>query len=713
MLILVDFNLPELGILGYGIAALLFGILAVALTTQWRGRLRGAVLVVAVAVTACWALSATLVAGGNRGAMPFFLALESLHAAAWLYFLIVLLQPLIHAQQHRHGALSIARPATGALVGALLLLDLVPAIDAWLPESLVRDLRIFGHLAMAVGGMVLIEQLFRNTRPEQRWGTKFLYLGVGALFAYDFFLYADTLLFRRMDPAMWASRGFVDAMAVPLIGIAAMRNPEWSPGLFVSHRMALHTASVLGAGIYLLVMAGVAYYIRLYGGNWGTALQLVFLTGAVILLLTMMFSGQLRAWAKVFLSKHFFHYKYDYREEWLKFIATLSRPEPGLPLRVQAVRAMAELVDSSGGVLWSINEHGSYSFGAAWNSPEPPVRTLAADDSLIRFLGRRHWVVELGEYLSEPELYEGLELPAWLCTLTRAWLIVPLMRGDTLQGSLLLLAPPGERRINWEDRDLLKTAGRQAAAYVALLDTTEALTNAREFEAFNRLSAFVVHDLKNVAAQLGLVVKNAERHRQNPAFIDDALKTVENATGRMQRLLAQLADRNRAAGQARSFDLGAALAEAVQICSGQSPQPQLALPERPLALCADHDRFVAIVCHLLRNAQEATPADGRIDIAAAAEAEAGMALITVSDTGCGMDETFVRESLFRPFRTTKGNAGMGVGVYETREFAHALGGELTVSSRPGHGTTFILRLPLAGGGAPGRAEHRETAKCAN
>ncbi|RTK97113.1 MAG: PEP-CTERM system histidine kinase PrsK [Lysobacterales bacterium] len=711
MLIFSDYGQPGLGELGYGIATLMYLVFAAALATQWRGRLRGAVLVAAVAITAGWTLSAALVAAGVRAALPFYLALETLHAAAWLYFLIVLLRPLILAQQHRHVALAIARPATGALAAALLLVDLLPAVADWLPESLLRDLRIFGHLAMAVGGLVLIEQLFRNTRPEQRWGTKFLYLGVGALFAYDFFLYADTLLFRRMDPAMWAARGFVDAMAVPLIGIAAMRNPEWSPGLFVSHRMALHTASVLGAGIYLLVMAGVAYYIRLYGGNWGTALQLVFLTGAVILLLMMMFSGQLRAYAKVFLSKHFFHYKYDYREEWLKFIATLSRPEPGLPLRVQSVRAMAELVDSGGGVLWSVNEHGSYSFAAAWNSPEPPVRTLAGGESLVRFLAARHWVVELGEYLSEPELYEGLELPAWLCGLSRAWLIVPLMRGDTLQGCLLLLAPPGERRINWEDRDLLKTAGRQAAAYLALLDTTEALTNAREFEAFNRLSAFVVHDLKNVAAQLGLVVKNAERHRQNPAFIDDALKTVENATGRMQRLLAQLASRTRATGQARSFDVGEALAEAVQICSGQAPRPQLAGSGEALVISADHDKFVAIVCHLLRNAQEATAADGRIELTVGCEA--GTAVIAVSDSGCGMDETFVRESLFKPFRTTKGNAGMGVGVYEAREFAHALGGELNVVSQPGFGTTFTLRLPLAGEGAPGRAGHRETAKCAS
>jgi signal transduction histidine kinase len=59
-----------------------------------------------------------------------------------------------------------------------------------------------------------------------------------------------------------------------------------------------------------------------------------------------------------------------------------------------------------------------------------------------------------------------------------------------------------------------------------------------------------------------------------------------------------------------------------------------------------------------------------------------------------MSERFIRERLFRPFNTTKGNAGMGIGVYDSREFVLSLGGEVYVFSEPGIGTTFYLRVPI-------------------
>ena len=117
------------------------------------------------------------------------------------------------------------------------------------------DVRIVGHLTLAIAGLVLVEQLFRNARPQSRWAIKYLCLGVGGLFAYDFFMYSDGLLFKRLDVNLWQARGLVDTLVVPLIAVAAARNPEWSLDVFVSRRVVFHGAAVLGAGIYLLVMA--------------------------------------------------------------------------------------------------------------------------------------------------------------------------------------------------------------------------------------------------------------------------------------------------------------------------------------------------------------------------------------------------------------------------------------------------------------------------
>ncbi|MDQ2694639.1 MAG: PEP-CTERM system histidine kinase PrsK, partial [Pseudomonadota bacterium] len=583
------------------------------------------------------------------------------------------------------------RPVFFGFALMVLAVDLLPYLP--IAVNVIVEIRILGHVFLAVCGLALIEQLFRNTRPDQRWATKFLYLGLGTLFAYDFYLYADALLFKRIDEQVWYARGLVNTMVVPLIAVSAARNPQWSLAVFVSRRIVIHTASIFGAGLYLLIMAGAGYYIRTYGGTWGPAVQVAFLSGAGLLLIILLFSGQLRATLKVFLTKHFFSYKFDYREEWLKLISTLSNAQLGNSLRERVILAVAEILDSPGGMLWTRADNGGFYLAASVNMGEQEQRTLAADSSMVRFLESREWVLDLDEYESEPEVYAGLDLPDWLWKIRRAWIVVPLMHVDNqLQGFIVLARSRAERQINWEDRDLLKTAGRQMASYIALVNATEALLDARQFEAFNRLSAYVVHDLKNVAAQLSLVVSNAARHKHNPAFIDDAIRTVENATARMNRMLDQLRKGASSSAEIRVFSLAEAIQDVVRRRQERQPPPVLVEADSRLRLRANRDRFTAVLEHLVQNAQEATPADGKVLIRAYQAAD-HKTVIEIADTGCGMDEQFLRERLFRPFTTTKGNAGMGIGVYESREFVQALGGEIDVVSKAGVGTTFFLHLP--------------------
>lgn len=697
----------NLGVLGYGVAAAGWLVLFLLLLTSWRGRLQGGLLAGAVLVSLLWALRAAYYAGAEASGLDWlYQVLEVARDVAWLVFLLQLLEPLVRKSWAGRclswvwvALIGYGVVLLGIELRALLGIEFEPPVDA----------AILGHIGLAIAGLALIEQLFRNTRPRRRWATKFLYLGLGLMFAYDFFLYADALLFKRLDLAIWEARGFVSAIAVPLIAVAAARNPEWSLEVFVSRQVVLHSAAVFGAGVYLLVMAGVGYYIRAFGGSWGTTLQLAFLAGAGVLLVLLLFSGQLRARTLVLLNKHFFNYKYDYREEWLKFIRTLSAGDPDEPLRVRAIQAVAEIVHGTGGLLWVRREQGNFILAASHGMNEPAVRLEPSDSSLVRFLERRQWVIELDQYEREPELYEDLVIPNWLRASRQSWLVVPLLHGESLEGFLVLAEARASQQLNWEDRDLLRTAGRQVASYVGLLETTEALWQARQFEAFHRLSAYVVHDLKNIAAQLALVVANAARHKSNPAFVEDAFQTVANATERMNRLLAQLRKGGTPpVGTSGPVALAAAVRQAVDACSGRRPLPVT----RPAAdddpwVRVDQERLVAVLEHLIQNAQEAAGADGWVEASVCSEDR--MAVVAIRDNGCGMDEPFVREKLFRPFTTTKGNAGMGIGVYESREFARTSGGELTVASQPGKGTTFFLRLPRLGNpaGASGGMETSE------
>jgi putative PEP-CTERM system histidine kinase len=216
------------------------------------------------------------------------------------------------------------------------------------------------------------------------------------------------------------------------------------------------------------------------------------------------------------------------------------------------------------------------------------------------------------------------------------------------------------------------------------------LAEGRQFDAFNRFAAFVMHDLKNSAAQLQLLVRNAARHRNNPEFIDDAFATIENTADRITRLIAQLQARNARAGQGRS-ELKQVLRSALERCATQPPAPEGDLEAVQAHVLADPERLAGVFEHVIRNAQQAAGASGNVKVTTRSDGD--VATVAIADTGPGMDPEFVRERLFRPFDSTKGGIGMGIGAYQAREYVREVGGSVEVQSTPGSGTRFIIRLP--------------------
>ena len=130
---------------------------------------------------------------------------------------------------------------------------------------------------------------------------------------------------------------------------------------------------------------------------------------------------------------------------------------------------------------------------------------LRARAEFSSFVERRQWVVDLADLRRRPDEYENLNIPDWIDDIPRAWLLIPLMHLDRLTGILVLGRPRAPQDLNWEDYDLLKTAGRQAASYLEEHSTARALTQSQQFDKFNRRFAFVIHDIKNLTSQLSLM----------------------------------------------------------------------------------------------------------------------------------------------------------------------------------------------------------------
>jgi putative PEP-CTERM system histidine kinase len=648
-------------------------------------------LIAAILATAIWAVAC--VGAGVWSGTGFWLAsnaLDSLRYALWFAFLGSLLKgtsqtgATLHVGRLLPGWL-VAIVATG-LVASVVLSDGYPA--AQMLGSRVRTGEFGLRLGLAVFGLILTEQLLRRAPPHVRWSIKHLCVGLAGVFAFDLFLYADAMLYARLDLDIWVARGIANILVIPLIAISTARNTGWTIEMHMSRSVVFHSTALLLSGLFLLAIAAAGYFIRFFGGNWGRALQIELLFGASLLAVLAGASGRFRSKLYVFVSKHFFSYRYDYRAEWLRFTRTISAESSVPRVQEQCIKALADLVESPGGALWLRTEsdglHPASRLNiAAIDAVEP------ANSPLVRFLERTGWVVDLGEYTSDPERYQGLVLPDWIAKVPAAWLVVPLASGAELVGFVLLTTPRTALDVDWEVRDLLKTASRQAASYLGQMRATEALLEARKFDAFNRMSAFVVHDLKNLVAQLSLMLKNSERHVGNPEFQRDMLSTVEHVVGRMNGLMLQLRAGATPVEGPRFSDLGSIVQ---RICAAKSATGTNIDSElTPGVVAVGHeDRLDHVIGHLIQNAIDATAERGRVTVRVFRDGN--FAVLEVVDTGVGMSAEFIRERLFKPFETTKAE-GMGIGVYESSQYVAGLGGQLLVESEPGAGTCVRVLLP--------------------
>lgn len=569
---------------------------------------------------------------------------------------------------------------------------------------------IVSRLALSVIGLVLLENIFRNASGEALWSLKHLVLGAGLLFGYDFYLFSDALLFNRLDPALFAARGAVNVVTVPLIAIAASRNRDWSVEIHVSRQAVFHTATVVGSGIYLIVMAAAGYYLREIGGEWGTLAQMVFFATAVAVILVALFSETLRAWLRLAISRNFFSHRYDYRAEWLRFIDTLSSASG--PLHDRAIRAVANIVESPAGAIWvrRIDED-QFQPAAAWNFPED-LPHVAGDSSLVAYLAESRAVIDLSQLEAGSDDPRCAAVPDWLRDLKRAWLVVPCAHRDRVQGFILLGQPRAPQSLQWEDLLLLKTVGLQIASYLAEEEALKSLVDAQNLKEFNRRFAFVVHDIKNIVSQLSLMMRNAEKHRHNPEFQEDLMTTVQHTVEKMHELLGQLQlERARVgtgkAGAPAEPQQETMAAETVQtevvslsalmgplVASwAESGRPVACEPSDPEhSVWANGPHLETVLRHLLQNAFEAAGEDGSVAIEISREGDA--VFIDIIDDGPGMEAEFIRDHLFKPLHTTK-SGGSGLGTYQARHLIKGMGGKLDVMSAPGVGTTMRISLTAA------------------
>lgn len=678
----------------YGLAGVGYAIYALRLWVISRPDRQGKAglwLLAAVMITAVWGITGLAFSyTESSDLIALGLLFDMLRYAAWSAFILVLIRPRANTDT----AVAASPTATMTIIAVLLLVT-----GVLVNLAIMLDLKFGGNLpqvaslhmlAMIVFVLVLLEQLFRGVTSDSRWSAKPLCLGLASALLYDLLLFADTVLFKQFDADAYSVRGFVHASIIPLLAVSSTRVRDWLAKMRLSQKAVFHSASLVMVGGYLVFMAAVGYYVRSFGGDWGRALQLAILFVASLGLGVLVLSGSMRAKLRVLVGKHFFSYRYDYREEWLRFTQTLSAQNSPAAMGEQVIRGLADLVESPSGVLWlKDSSKPSYSQASRWNLPAI-TETESATSDLCTFMLNSGWVVNIEEFRSFPRRYDDLRLPEWLSQIPNAWLIVPLMGGGAMTGFVILGSARTSMDVDWEINDLLRTAGRQAASFLAQMQATETLLEVRKFDAFNRMSAFVVHDLKNIVTQLSLMLKNAERHSEKLEFRQDMLMTVGHSVERMRQLMLQLREGATPPGTPIGVDLARIIE---RICASKTAQGRRVdiQTEDRLMTRGHEERIERVIGHLVQNALDATESGGRIWVKL--ERHGGQARIEVGDTGKGMSAEFVKDRLFKPFQTTK-PAGMGIGAYESFQYVQELGGKMTADSEINAGTRIAMLLPL-------------------
>tara|TARA_R110000824_G_scaffold6103_4_gene28092 strand:+ start:5424 stop:7520 length:2097 start_codon:yes stop_codon:yes gene_type:complete len=680
--------LDYISVFGHGIAAALFGALAIWQFQRKTDRNEQQIwLVIAIALTSFWALSVAV-----EGALsPISRFAETLRNFGWLAFMFILLRSGEgHDEPKTVNVIYIA--LAFVLVGQVMVDSLLPIV-AGSPrlEGVTLYTSLVLRMIFAVGALVLVHNLYSISAPETRWGIRLPMASLAAIWTFDLNLFTITYLTQQFPAELHAMRGPMMAVIAPILALASVRNTEWN--LKLSRSVAFRSLSLVAIGSYLLMMVVIATALQIIGGDYARLAQISFLFGTSIGALLLLPSGRFRAWLKVKLAKNFFQHRYDYRSEWIRFTDTIGRPgADSAPFHERVIKAIADITDSPAGILLMPDDSGQLVLQSRWNWSSIEVPGRACTTRTVAFFEDTSHIVEFDTLRADQDdKCDAAAIPEWMTREERAWVAVPLVHFDRLAGLMLLARPRINRKLDWEDLDMLRVVGRQVASYLAEARSQESLSEAQRFDEFNRRMAFVMHDIKNLVSQLSLLARNAKRHADNPDFQADMIETLQDSAVKMNGLLERLSQHNTSNPEepkpVRVRDLVQSIIEKKRLLHNmESTQID------DLTVLADPARVDQILGHLIQNAIDASAEDQPI-IVNARRRDLSVA-IEVRDQGTGMSNEFVRSQLFKPFASSKAG-GFGIGAYEARELARAMKGRLEVESTEGSGSRFTLILPLA------------------
>jgi len=637
-------------------------------------------------------------AGASRTGMKAVLIGQALLPAAWLLFTSVFGRGNYKDLSHNQLYLILGMAAVSAVFTILLLM--ASMTDAFfLPPSIFTENSLVFRLGPAgkylyifliigiVVNLVQLENTLRSSTGSKRWAIKYMIFGVGSILAFFIYLSTQSLLFSEINAQLLPIRSAVVIISTSMMAVFIAKHRLLDVDIFVSRYFVYNSVTVLAVGLYLIAVGLVTHGIRYFELPYGSFFSTVFVFISMLSLLILLSAAALRRKAQLFINRHFYKHKYEFRDKWMETVEKITPQRSIKEVSDTFIEIISETMFPSAIHLW-VFDPVSKTFAHSGKGAAPAeIEKLASTSPFLATVQERLTPFSAEEVKGGPahELFSR----------TGTVICSPLVAGSEVMGFVLLGNDRAGTRYIQDDNELLKAVSTQAAVQIREIRLLEELTATKEMEAFSKMSSFIMHDLKNLTNSLSLISQNARHNMDNPEFQRDTIKTIDGTVSRMKNVIERLSN------LPRELELKKQLMDAGELI--EKSLMKLALPaekditlKKNLMACPpvliDPEAFEMVILNLILNAYEAIQDSGEISLSAFPDG--GGVCLTVSDNGRGMTKEYMETSLFKPFKSTKKN-GLGIGLYQCKTIIEGLGGQISVESSPDTGSRFMLRLPFA------------------
>jgi putative PEP-CTERM system histidine kinase len=584
---------------------------------------------------------------------------------------------------------------------SLIFLELAPILPHgasggnWWLSSQAAAKTLNGFLLIAaVLVLVNLERTFQSAVGTMQWRIKFMVLGLGIVFGARIYTQSQALLFSGDIIALTDIDAAALLIGCTLITFAFIRSGFSEIDVYLSHAVLRTSLTVVLAGAYLFIVGVLAQVAARTGGSTTFQVQAFVVLLGFALLAVLLFSNRIRQNIRCFVSRHFKRPQYDFRQIWTRFTQSMSSVVDQSGLCAAAAKLISETFNALSVTIWLFDEQDRLAFAASTSRSEreanDAIPNLGSLEPHLRNIHGFSKPFDLEK--AKGDCAEGLrQISSSQFRTGGNRVCTPLWTGDRCIGVAILADRVGGVPYTVEELDLLKCMGDQIAVGLQNLRLTEEIMRAKELEAFQAISAFFVHDLKNAASTLSLTLQNLPVHFDDPVFRQDALRGIGETANRINQLISRVGALRPLELKLVELDLNLLVADALEVLKDAPEINVLKDLHLQPKLKVDRDQFGSVITNLLLNARDALEPGGEVRIETSQTDD--WAILSVADNGCGMSPIFLRASLFRPFQTTK-KKGLGIGMFQSKMIVEAHRGKIQVESEPGAGTTIRVMLPL-------------------